>query len=154
MSIRTTTIDIVRRWARIPGINNTLTELCVLWASGNPGLPCSPALQPLIGDLKRGFPSRNLSGLRPSDMSTGSIKTVEALISFVASSPPSNQPFALVSTRTLDALASLDTGREKPRRKDAPAKSSKSKERAKEAKKLSRKKTKTTAKKGRKRSAK
>jgi len=155
MSIRTTTIGIVRGWANIPAINNTLTELCVLWATGNPTLPCAPALQPLIGDLKQGFPGRNLSGLRPSDMmGGGSIKTVEALISFIASSPPVGQPFGLVSTKTLAEFGLIGTVQEERAPRKAAAKSSKSEVRASKSKKSSRKTTKATAKKGRKRRAK
>jgi len=154
MSIRTTTIDIVKGWANIQAINNTLTELCVLWATGNPTLPCAPALQPLIGDLKQGFPGRNLGGLRPSDMmGSGSIKTVEALISFIASSPSSAQPFGLVSTKTLAEFGLIGATEEKPAARKA-ATSSKSKGRASKSKTSSRKKTKATAKKGRKRSTK
>lgn len=107
MSIRTTTKNVVRSWASIPPINNTLIELCVLWASGNPGQPCGTALPVLIEDLKQAFPTKNLDGLRSSDlMGSGSIKTVESLIGFIANSPSKALPFALVSTK---ALAQLET---------------------------------------------
>jgi hypothetical protein len=105
MSIRTTTKDVVRGWAGVPPITNTLIELCVLWASGHPGQPCGTALQPLIDNLKQAFPTKNLGGLRPSDMmGSGSIKTVESLIGFIASSPSHTQPFALVAVSALAGL--------------------------------------------------
>jgi hypothetical protein len=46
--------------------------------------------------------------LRPSDLETGSIKTVEALIGFIASSPSNAQPFALVTPEALAQLNWMD----------------------------------------------
>jgi hypothetical protein len=125
MSTRTTTKTVVRNWASVPTIN-TLAELCVIWASGNPGQPCDPALPVLIGDLKQAFPTKNLEGLRPSDMKgSGSIKTTEALISFIASSPSNDSPFALVSAEALAQLHSIKGTGKKPASKSEKASSTK-----------------------------
>lgn len=151
MSTRTTTKTVVRNWASVPPITNTLAELCVIWASGNPGLPCSPALPNLIGDLKQAFPTKNLNGLRPSDMTGGgSIRTVEALIGFIASSPPKASPFALVSTEALAELASLKNENTKPARKSGKRSAAKRRTRGKSGTKA----PKTARKKGRKRGVK
>lgn len=139
MSIRTTTKNVVQAWAGVPPISNTLVELCVLWVGGNPGQPCGPALQPLIDDLKRAFPTKNLDGLRPSDMTGGgSIKTVESLIGFIASSPSRSLPFALVTTNSLTALGFVKKTSKKGGKKSAK----------KASKKASKKSAKTSSKAG------
>jgi hypothetical protein len=126
MSIRATTKDVVRGWAGVPPITNTLIELCVLWAGGHAGQPCGTALQPLIDNLKQAFPNKNLGGLRPSDMmGSGSIKTVESLIGFIASSPSHAQPFLLVAASALAELGlkkqPSKKGGKKPAKKAAGA---------------------------------
>lgn len=124
MSIASTTISVVKSWAGVSAINNTLTEICVIWAGGHPGQPCAPALQPLITSIRQAFPTKNLSGLRPTDLTGGgSIKTVETLISFIASSPSSDKAFALVGESTLAALGFKKSGAKKGSSKKSGGKS-------------------------------
>src|SRR5258706_10214303 len=84
MGILSRTREVVRQWTGLDRIDNDLTEICVLFAKGHPGTPCDGALQQLVDNLKAEFSGTDLSDLRPSDLKTGKLKTVDAIADFVA----------------------------------------------------------------------
>ena len=98
MTILDKTIETLCNWAGIEPeqIESLQTEICVILATGRPGIPCdTDVLSSLVADIKDAFPKKKLGGLRASDLkSPGKITTVNALADFIAKSSNKAKPAA------------------------------------------------------------
>ena len=110
MGILSRTREVIRQWAGIDQIDNDQSEVCVLFAKGHPGTPCDGALQQLVDNMKGEFNGTDLSDLRPSDLKTGKLKTVDALADFVAGARASTL-HALAADIRADHVSAETTGK-------------------------------------------
>ena len=98
MTILDKTIETLCNWAGIvpEQITSIQTEICVVLATGRPGIPCdTDTLSPLVIDIREAFPNKKLGGLRASDLkSPGKITTINALADFIAKSGNKAKPAA------------------------------------------------------------
>lgn len=96
MTILDKTIETLCDWAGIEPeqVENIQTEICVVLATGRPGVPCdTDVLSALVADIKDAFPNKKLGGLRASDLkSPGRITTINALADFIAKSGNKAKP--------------------------------------------------------------